>query len=141
MMGRPRNFESPEELLQAFEEYKEDLKIQAHEWVKVQYVGKDGERVEDKFKLPMTYEGFKIFCRKNEKYGDVKAYFENTNNAYTNFSDICLHIKEEIRNNQITGGLLGVFNTSITQRLNGLTEKQDVTNTIKLGKELEDEYE
>ena len=49
--------------------------------------------------------------------------------------------REYFRNNQIIGGMLGVFNPSITQRLNGLTEKQDVTNTIKLGKEIEIIYE
>lgn len=140
MMGRPRNFESPERLIEVWDEFKEDVKEQSKEWIKVQYVGKEGDRMEDRMKIPLTFEGFKIFCRK-QGYGDVKHYFESTNNAYEEFWDICSHIKEEIRNNQIIGGMLGVFNPSITQRLNGLTEKQDVTNTIKLGKELEDEYE
>ena len=35
-------------------------------------------------------------------------------------------LKEEIRENQILGGLLGFFNPSITQRLNGLVEKQEM---------------
>jgi hypothetical protein len=73
----------------------------------------------------MTQEGFYIFCRKN--YGDVKEYFLNRTNLYDDFTTICHAIKDEIRNNQITGGLLGFFNPSITQRLNGLAEKSEIT--------------
>jgi hypothetical protein len=32
-----------------------------------------------------------------------------------------------IRQDQIEGGMVGQYNPSITQRLNGLTEKTDVT--------------
>ena len=140
MMGRPRNFESPERLIEVWDEFKEDLKEQANEWLRVQYVGKDGEQVKDGQKVPMTLEGFKRFCRR-KGYGEVNHYFDNTNKNYEDFCVICSHIREEIRENQIIGGMLGFFNPSITQRLNGLTEKQDVINTIKLGKELNDIYE
>ena len=132
-----RIFKEPEQLLKAFEEYKENLKEQANEWTKVQYVGKDGIRVEEPQKVPMTIEGFYIFCRKN--YGDVKQYFLNQDNYYTDFMTICSYIKDEIRNNQIIGGLLGFHNPSITQRLNGLKEQTDVTSagekmqTIQIG--------
>ena len=46
---------------------------------------------------------------------------------YEAYVSICSHIKEEIRQDQIEGGMVGQFNPSITQRLNGLTEKTDVT--------------
>lgn len=124
-MGRPRNFKSPNELIEAWKEFKEDLKQQANEWLRVQYVGKDSERMTDPQKVPMTYEGFKIYCRAND-YGDVKNYFDNYQGSFGEFTDVCSHIKEEIRNNQIIGGMLGFYNPSITQRLNGLTDKQEV---------------
>jgi hypothetical protein len=120
-----RIFRSPDELEQAWELYKEDLKIQAWEWPKVQYVGKDGKRVEDVIKLPYTMEGFSVFCYKN--YGVIKHYFANTEDMYSDFCTICSHIREEIRTNQITGGMLGFYNPSITQRLNSLVEKSEVT--------------
>jgi hypothetical protein len=120
-----RIFKKPEELLQAFEEYKENVKEQSNEWLKVQYVGKEGDRKEDAQKVPLTQEGFYIFCRKN--YGDVKEYFLNREERYNDFTTICTHIKEEIRNNQIIGGMLGFYNPSITQRLNNLKEQTDVT--------------
>jgi hypothetical protein len=124
-MHPTRIFKTPEELEQAFEQYKESLKEEAKQWLKVQYVGKDGERVADPQKVPYTLEGFKRYCRKN--YGDVEQYFWNKDNYYNDFVGICSYIKNEIRENQITGGLLGFYNPSITQRLNGLTDKSEVT--------------
>lgn len=128
-MHPTRIFKTPEELYKAFEEYKANLLEQSQEWVKVQYVGKDGERVEEPQKVPMTLEGFYIYSRKH--YGDVKHYFMNKEGYYKEFGTICSHIKDEVRNNQITGGLLGFFNPSITQRLNGLKEQTDVTTDGK----------
>lgn len=126
-MAHPtRIFHYPDELEKAFDEFKEDLKEQANEWLRVQYVGKEGVRATDPQKVPMTLEGFKRFCR--AKYGDVTEYFLNRDGLYDDFTIICSQIREEIRENQIIGGLLGFYNPSITQRLNGLTEK--VENTV-----------
>lgn len=124
-MHPTRIFKSPDELEFAWKSYKENLKQEALEWVKVQYVGKDGDRREDEYKLPYTMEGFEVFCYNN--YGCVEQYFKNQGDYYNDFVPICSHIKKEIRANQITGGLLGVYNPSITQRLNGLAEKSEVT--------------
>jgi len=128
-MHGERIFKTPEDLMQAFEEYKADLKEQAKEWLKVQYVGKEGQRVTDAQKVPMTFEGFKRYCR--EHYGEVEQYFVNAGDYYSDFISICSYIKEEIRENQIIGGLLGFYNPSITQRLNGLTEKSEQTVEVK----------
>lgn len=120
-MHPKRIFENELQISEAWEEYKEDLKQQAKEWMRVQYVGKDGTKKEDPQKVPMTFEGFKRFCR--NKYGEIGQYFRNKDNYYSDFVGICSCIKEEIRENQIIGGLLGFYNPSITQRLNGLVEK------------------
>jgi hypothetical protein len=144
-----RIFKTPDELEKAFLEYKEDLKKQSKDWVKVQYVGKDGERVEEPQKVPMTLEGFERFCHNN--YGNVGQYFDNKDGYYSEFVAICSHIRKEIRENQIIGGLLGFYNPSITQRLNSLTDKTDITSggkpietksnisiTLPNGKEIDD---
>lgn len=122
-MHPTRIFKSPDELEHAWTLYKESLKFEALEWLKVQYVGKDGCRMTDAMKLPYTMEGFEVFCYEN--YGTVEQYFKNKDDYYTDFVPICSHIKKEIRSNQITGGLLGVYNPSITQRLNSLVEKSE----------------
>lgn len=122
-MHPTRIFKTPDELEQAWALYKESLNAEALEWVKVSYVGKESQRMEDPFKLPYTMEGFEVFCYKN--FGTVEQYFKNKDDYYDDFVPICSYIKKEIRSNQITGGLLGVYNPSITQRLNGLVEKQE----------------
>jgi hypothetical protein len=124
-----RIFKTPAELEEAWAKYKENLREQANEWLRIQYVGKEGERVADPQKVPMTYEGFKRFCYDN--YGQVNQYFENQHGYYDDFMEVCSRIKDEIRENQIVGGLLGFYNPSITQRLNGLTEKVETDNTHK----------
>ena len=134
-MAHPtRIFKTVDELEHAWELYKKDLKIQAKEWVKVQYVGKEGQRMEDDLKLPYSFDGFEVFCYKN--YGTVHQYFDNKDQLYNDFVTLCSYIKKEIRNNQITGGLLGVYNPSITQRLNSLAEKTE--NKIEGGLNIPD---
>lgn len=130
-MHPTRIFKDESELQKAWEGYKYNLEEQGKEWLKVQYVGKDGERVTDAQKVPMTLEGFKRYCREN--HGEAEHYFKNTDNMYNDFCLICSRIREEIRENQIIGGLLGFYNPSITQRLNGLVDKQqsEVTATVK----------
>jgi len=126
-MAHPtRIFKSPDELEIVWKEYKDNLKKEALEWVKIQYVGKEAQRMEDPYKMPYTMDGFEVFCYNN--YGCVEQYFKNQDGYYEDFIPICSHIKKEIRSNQITGGLLGVYNPSITQRLNGLKEQTDVTS-------------
>lgn len=106
--------------------YKKHLEEnESQKWLKVQYVGKDGERVTDRPPMPLTYEGFKVFMY--ERLGVIHQYFENQDGLYDDFMEVCSHIKNEIRSNQIQGGLLGYFNPSITQRLNGLADKQEHT--------------
>ena len=125
-MHPTRIFKSPHELEIAFKAYKDSLELEAENWLKVQYVGKDGNRVEDYPKLPLIMEGFEVFCYNN--YGCVNHYFDNKEGYYTDFGTICSRIRTEIRQDQITGGLLGMYNPSITQRLNGLKEQSEVKN-------------
>ena len=124
-MGKNKYIETPEALMDLFLKYKEDVKEQSKEWEKVQYVGKDGFRAVDHMKVPLTMEGFRRFGYNNGV--TIKHYFDNSNKAYEDYCTICSHISNEIRENQIIGGLLGVFNPSITQRLNGLKEQSEVT--------------
>lgn len=131
-MHPTRIFKDGKALEKAWDEFKIDLNEQSKEWPKIQYVGKDGEKKSDPQKLPLTLEGFYRFCR--NKYGDVKEYFLNREGRYDDFTTICHAIKDEIRENQIIGGLLGFYNPSITQRLNGLVDKTEsnVNTSIKL---------
>jgi hypothetical protein len=120
-----RIFKEPKDLEKAWNEYKNSLEAESKKWLKVQYVGKEGQRVTDAQKLPYTMDGFEIFCHNH--YGTVNNYFDNKDGYYEDFYTICSRIRTEIRNDQITGGLLGFYNPSITQRLNGLADKTEST--------------
>ena len=118
-----RIFKTADELLDAWNKYKDSLTERAKAWKKVQYVGKDGRKEEDYPKLPLTLEGFYVFGYDN--YGTIKHYFENKDGYYDDFGGVVTRVREEIRNDQITGGLLGEYNSNITARLNGLKEQSE----------------
>lgn len=120
--GRPKTIKDAEGMWKIFKDYITDLKEKESEWIKFQYVGKNGERVTDNLKIPLTFEGFKRYCW-DVKIGCVEQYFTNQDGLYVDFIGVCSRIKNFIRENQIIGGLLNVFNPSITQRLNGLAER------------------
>jgi hypothetical protein len=75
--------------------------------------------------IPYTLEGFEIYCFKQGIISDLGKYFANSDGAYEEFRTICSRIRREIRDDQIKGGMAGIFNASITQRLNSLVEKTE----------------
>ena len=118
-MGKHKYIETPEKLLEMFQEYKGSLTPRAIEKATPRGV------ITEMHTPPLTMDGFEVFCFEN--YSDVHHYFDNTDGRYEEYRTICSHIKKVIRKDQIEGGMVGQYNPSITQRLNGLTEKTDVT--------------
>jgi len=133
-MARPfgtKNIETPEKMLELFEEYREKEKLNP---IKVMdFVGKDGEMVYRDKETPLTMEGFECYCFEKGIISDLSHYFCNLDGRYKDYVVICSHIRKTIRQDQIRGGMAGIYNPSITQRLNGLVEKQstEVTATVK----------
>ena len=125
-MGRFKLIETPEKLYDYFEEYKEYIKTNPRTIDKALQSGKIAKET---LRVPLTMDAFEIFCF--QKGFTVEHYFRNTNGAYEDYCGICNIIKKEIRADQIEGGMVGQYNSSITQRLNGLIEKSDVTTNGK----------
>jgi hypothetical protein len=121
-MAKHKYIETPEKMWQLFEAYKKDVKDNPR--VKHVFVGKDGNSDFERLERPLTMEGFENWCFQNEIISDLGDYFSNKNEAYTDYSTICLRIRKAIRQDQIEGGMVGQYNASITQRLNNLVEKQ-----------------
>lgn len=121
-MAKHKYIETPEELYNLFEQYKSDVKDNPRK--RHVFVGKDGNSENEKLERPLTMEGFRVFCFKNQ--GCIKDYFDNKDNRYSEYATICTHIRDLIRQDQIEGGMVGQYNPSITQRLNGLTDKSEV---------------
>jgi hypothetical protein len=122
-VGRPRNLDSPEQLSELFDKYKADVK--ANPRIKSVFGGKEFEERAEPLERPLTLEGFELFCY--DEVGMVEQYFKNTDKRYEEFVPICTRIRKAIRQDQIEGGMVGQYNPSITQRLNGLTEKVEST--------------
>lgn len=122
-MAKKKYIETPELLYELFEKYKSKV----HENPRYNYqLDRNGKVVPVPLRVPLTIEGFKIFCY--NEIGSIKHYLDNTDNAYEEYRPICSCIKDEIRNDQIEGGMVGQYNASITQRLNGLAEKTQNEN-------------
>jgi hypothetical protein len=125
-MPKPKLIETPEKLYSYFEEYKEYIKTNPRTIDKALQSGKIAKET---LRVPYTMEGFEVFCY--QKGFTVEHYFRNSNDSYGEYCTICLIIKKEIRQDQIEGGMVGQYNPSITQRLNNLTEKTDITTDGK----------
>lgn len=123
-VGRPRNIDTPEELYELFKKYREDVKSNPR--IKSVFGGKEFEERAEPLERPLTMEGFEVFCW--DIVGSIEDYFLNRNKRYDDFSAICTRIRKEIRQDQIEGGMVGQYNPSITQRLNGLKEQVEQTN-------------
>jgi len=122
-MGKNKYIETPEKFWEYFLAYKKQVKSNP---IRVQdYVGKDAEMVYREKERPLTIDGFECWCHENEIISDLSQYFANTDKRYDEYQTICHAIKKAVRNDQIEGGLAGIYNPSITQRLNGLVEKQE----------------
>lgn len=123
-VGRPRNLNSPEQLYELFVRYKQDVK--ANPRIKSVFGGKEFEERAEPLERPLTMEGFEVFCW--DIVGQVEDYFKNRDKRYEEYTPICSRIRKEIREDQITGGMVGQYNASITQRLNNLKEQIEQTN-------------
>ena len=120
-MGKHKYVETPEAMWDLFVAYKKDVKENPR--FRAQFVGKDGQQVKEPLERPLTLEGFENYCYNN--IGCVGQYFDNKEQLYNEYVAICSRIRREIRQDQIEGGMVGQYNPSITQRLNGLTEKTE----------------
>mgnify|MGYP003348036505 CR=1 FL=1 len=125
-MANKHKIESPEILWQLFEDYKKAVKN--NPILKHTFVGKEGRSEYSELERPLTIEGFENYVADLGIIGDLSHYFANTNNRYKRYLTICARIRRVVREDQIAGGMAGIYNPSITQRLNNLVEK--VQNTI-----------
>lgn len=94
--------------------------------IKVQdFVGKDATEVFREKEQPLSLDGFENYVAENGGPLALTQYFTNREGRYEDFVPLCSFIRRKIREDQIRGGMVGIYNASITQRLNGLTEKTE----------------
>ena len=131
-MGIHKAIETPEIMHDLFIKYQVSTKQNP---ILIQdFVGKDGKEVNRKKERPLTMEGFEMYCFSKGLPADLSQYFANREGRYEDFVPVCRVIRKTIRQDQIEGGMAGIYNPSITQRLNGLTEKSEVDQIINIKK-------
>lgn len=129
-MARPfgtKDIKDPNYLLELFDEYRQEVKGQPR---KKLIKGNKGFIISDEdLERPLTREGFEVFCFK--KGYTIRHYLDNSNNAYGDYCHIASYIKLEIRADQIEGGMVNLYNSQITQRLNNLKEQTESENKVE----------
>ena len=74
---------------------------------------------------PYTLCGFMVYIDSAKEWCDWKRY---TKERGADFCGVCTRIETEVREQQVAGGMAGIYNSNLTARLNGLTDKKDVTS-------------
>lgn len=77
---------------------------------------------------PLTKVGFRAFCGIASEWADFAKYQRSRG---ADFSEVISRVEAIIEQDQIEGGLAGVYSSNLTARLNGLADKQDVTSDGK----------
>lgn len=128
-MPKNKYIESPDKMWELFSDYKK--------WAKENpiliedYVGKNADRVMREKPRCLTMEGFENYVANKNLNTELSHYFSNKDERYSLYIAVCSRVKREIRQDQIEGGMAGVYNPSITQRLNNLVERKDLTSDDK----------
>jgi hypothetical protein len=120
--GNGKYIETPERMWELFEQYR--AKTKTNHRKKMVFVGKNGEEKHEHLEVPLTMEGFENYVADLGVITDISDYLENKQGRYADYVPICSRIRKTIRQDQIEGGMVGQYNASITQRLNGLVDKQ-----------------
>ena len=131
-MGRNKYIETPGKLWEYFKEYKKETK--KNPFLIKDWVGKDADQVHREKERPLTIEGFECWLADQDIISDLSHYFSNYENRYADYFAICSRVKKAVRQDQIEGGMAGMYNPSITQRLNGLVEKVQTDNKHEVKK-------
>ena len=121
-MARPKDIKTPEELYKLFEAYVEDTKTRKRIVPKATNKGV----LYEEHVPPLTIDGFKTYA--NKQGSDINRYWYNVDGTLNEYVSVVTRIKEEIRNDQVEGALVGQYQQNIVARLNNLTEKTDVTS-------------
>jgi hypothetical protein len=122
---KKKYIESPEKLWEYFMQYVQHE--QANPMLKVDYVGKDGEKVYVPLQVPITFEGFECWLADQEIIEQLGDYSSNKGGAYDSYSTIITRIRSNCFVQNFKGAAVGVFNANLIAKKIGLVEKVEQT--------------
>ena len=122
-MAKHKYIETPEELLALWDKYKEQVGVEV-----IEHATPKGDIVPLTTKKPFLRSGFEAFVYR-EKGFNICQYLDNQDGAYSEYLGVITCIRKEWETDQVSGTMTGRFKAvNLTARLNGLTDKQDVTS-------------
>ena len=125
-MGRPPRFKTAAELWQTFMDYVNFTDAYTIELPTTIIKGnKREEGHAGKVTQPLTLDGFMAFSGVGSTWADFSRYQCSRGE---DFCEVITRVRNIVRADQLAGGMAGVYNSNLTARLNGLTDRQDVTS-------------
>ena len=100
-------------------------------WIRVDFKGKDVDRVEIPTSVPYTWDGLENYLFEINVISKLDDYKSNRDGRYNDFVDIITRIDKIIRDRKMTGAIVGVYNSNIIARDLGLAEKREVETDDK----------
>ena len=129
-MGRHFKY-TAEQLESLFEDYKIARKKEKDiRYELIKSGEKAGDVIEIEIPKPLTIASFCHFINCTEKsfYSWINGESENLDPELLKF---VTRVQEEIRDFQLSGAINNVYNPNIVARLNGLADRQEITETNK----------
>ena len=126
--GRPRKWKSPDELIDKFEEYCmacAENPIFVHDWRKSKEGGQNKEKMAqmNRVERPLTLYGFCNYAGIGD-WRRMKQTYANDEG----FADSIAFVERVIRDQQVSGATVGMYRENIVSRINGITDRQDITS-------------
>lgn len=121
--GRDKLFADPELLWEAACEYFDWC--QANPWVRIDFKGKDSDRVEIPTPRPFTLKGLCLYLDCSEAY--FRSFKNQERKDSDDFITVITRIEETIYTHKFEGATVGAFNANIISRDLGLADNIDHT--------------
>ena len=131
--GRPPKFKTPEELEAKAEEYfrwcdANPIRIYKRKDAGANQTAKSGSGVKSQegeafANRPYTLDGLGLFV--GVVWKDFRSYHQDDE-----FSEVIRTLEARVRDQQVSGAMVGVYNSNLTARLNGIADTQNVNANI-----------
>jgi len=129
-MPTDKNIKTPDELFAHFEKYKKACK--ANPKKESIWSNKQDKQVSLDREIPLTWDGFEIWLRKNKIISRLDDYKFNKDDRYTEYAYILHAIGREIYEDKLTGAVACVLNGNIIARDLGLKEQSEISGNVSI---------
>ncbi len=128
-VGAPKKLANPEALYKYYIQYMTDINqnaIHVKDWV-----GKDADEIYKQHFRPPTWKGFEAFLFRMGVLTNLDRYRKNENGSYSEFSDICRAIENDLFDIKFTGASLNLWDSRIIAKELHLAEAIELSTPIR----------